>query len=126
MGQLSNQAAIQRPRGFDDVIGMDIGNFIETLDSQTSNRSRGQAQDLMTSWQSAGDEFDVVSANTDESTIGAIQAMKAVGMSLDGVVNVDATQDARVAMQAGELNATVFQDGRRTGRRRSGVCLGSQ
>ena len=82
----------------------------------------------MTSWQSAGDEFDVVSANTDESTIGAIQVMKAVGMSMDGVVNVDATQDALVAMQAGELDATVFQDGRRTGRGRgrSGVCLGSQ
>jgi inositol transport system substrate-binding protein len=44
--------------------------------------------------------------------IGAIQAMKANGMSMDDVivVGVDATQDALVAMQAGDLDATVFQD----------------
>ena len=44
--------------------------------------------------------------------IGAIQAMKASGISMDAVVvgGVDATSDALVAMQAGEMDVTVFQD----------------
>ena len=44
--------------------------------------------------------------------IGAIQAMKAAGMSMADVIvgGVDATQDALAAMQAGDLDATVFQD----------------
>jgi inositol transport system substrate-binding protein len=38
--------------------------------------------------------------------------MKASGISMEDVVvvGVDATQDALVAMQAGDLDATVFQD----------------
>jgi inositol transport system substrate-binding protein len=53
-----------------------------------------------------------VIANNDESAIGAIQAMKAAGIDMGDVVvgGVDATQDALQAMQAGELDATVFQD----------------
>ena len=44
--------------------------------------------------------------------IGAIQAMKSAGISMDDVVvgGVDATSDALVAMQAGEMDVTVFQD----------------
>ena len=44
-------------------------------------------------------------ANNDESAIGAIQAMKAANVDMKSVVvgGVDATQDALVAMQAGDL-----------------------
>ncbi|PWG16959.1 substrate-binding domain-containing protein [Salibaculum griseiflavum] len=112
MGQLSNQAAVQRTKDVDDVIGMDMCNFISIIDRQTANWSRDEAQDLMTNWMSSGEPFDIVFANNDEMAIGAIQAMKANGMSMDDVivVGVDATQDALVAMQAGDLDATVFQD----------------
>ena len=66
----------------------------------------------MTNWLSSGEPFDAVFANNDESAIGAIQAIKAAGISMDDVVigGVDATQDALVAMQAGELDVTVFQN----------------
>ena len=112
MGQLSNQAAIQRTKDVDDVIGMDMCNFIEIIDRQTSNWRRDEAQNLMTNWLSSGEPFDAVFANNDESAIGAIQAIKAAGISMDDVVigGVDATQDALVAMQAGELDVTVFQN----------------
>ena len=112
MGELSNQAAIQRTKDVDDVIGIDMCNFISIIDRQTSNWRRDTAQDLMTNWLSAGEAFDVVFANNDESAIGAIQALKAAGVAMEDVVvvGVDATQDALVAMQAGELDATVFQD----------------
>jgi len=44
--------------------------------------------------------------------IGAIQALKAAGVSMDDVivVGIDATQDGLAAMAAGDLDATVFQN----------------
>lgn len=118
MGELSNQAAIQRTKDVDDIIGIDMCNFISIIDRQTSNWRRDTAQDLMTNWLSSGEPFDVVFANNDESAIGAIQALKAGGIAMEDVVvvGVDATQDALVAMQAGELDATVFQDAAGQGR----------
>jgi inositol transport system substrate-binding protein len=112
MGQLSNQAAVQRTKDFDDVIGMDMCNFITIIDKQTANWSRDEAQDLMTNWISSGEPFDAVFGNNDEMAIGAIQAMKSAGISMDDVVvgGVDATSDALLAMQAGDMDVTVFQD----------------
>ncbi len=112
MGQLSNQAAVQRSKDFHDVIGMDMCNFITLIDEQTANWSRDEANDLMTNWISSGEEFDAVFGNNDEMALGAIQAMKAAGISMDDVVvgGVDATSDALLSMQAGEMDVTVFQD----------------
>ncbi|WP_147111099.1 sugar ABC transporter substrate-binding protein [Tateyamaria sp. syn59] len=112
MGQLSNQAAVQRSKDVEDVLGMDMCNFITLIDSQTANWSRDQAQDLMTNWLASGEPFDAVFANNDEMAIGAIQAMKSAGISMDEVQvgGVDATPDALVAMQAGDMDVTVFQD----------------
>ena len=111
-GQLSNQAAVQRSKDVHDVIGMDMCNFMTLIDEQTANWSRDEAQDLMTNWMSSGEPFDFVIANNDEMAIGAIQAMNAAGIDMASVEvgGVDATQDALVAMQAGELDVTVFQD----------------
>jgi inositol transport system substrate-binding protein len=113
MGELSNQAAQQRTQDIHDVI--DSGQCDVTLtiiDKQTSNWQRDQAQNLMTNWLSTGAAFDGVIANNDESAIGAIQAMKAAGLDMGELVvgGVDATQDALQAMQAGDLDVTVFQD----------------
>lgn len=112
MGRLSNQAAVQRSKDFHDVIGMDMCNFITLIDEQTANWSRDEAQDMMSNWISSGEPFDAVFGNNDEMAIGAIQAMKASGISMEDVVvgGVDATPDALVAMQAGDMDVTVFQD----------------
>lgn len=112
MGELSNQAAVMRTKDIDDVIARPECSFIKIIDKQTSNWRRDEAQNLMTNWLSTGTAFDGVIANNDESAIGAIQAMKAANVDMKSVVvgGVDATQDALVAMQAGDLDATVFQD----------------
>lgn len=112
MGELSNQAAVQRTKDVEDILGIDMCNFIEVVDQQTANWSRDEAQDLMTNWLSTGEPFDAVIANNDEMAIGAIQAMKAGGLDMADIVvgGVDATQDALAAMQAGDLDVTVFQD----------------
>ena len=112
MGELSNQAAVQRTKDVHDILGTDMCNFISLIDEQTANWSREQATSLMTNWLSSGEEFDAVFANNDEMAIGAIQAMKAAGLDMDVIVvgGVDATQDALAAMQAGDLDVTVFQN----------------
>ena len=112
MGELSNQAARMRTQDVKDVIATDECKGLEIVEEQTANWSRTQGSDLMTNWLSAGLEFDAVISNNDEMAIGAIQALKAAGRSMDSVVvaGVDATQDALAAMAAGDLDVTVFQD----------------
>lgn len=112
-GELSNQAAVQRTADIYDVI--EAGKCkvkVNVIDQQTANWSRDQAQNLMTNWLSTGTAFDGVIANNDEMAIGAIQAMKAAGIDMASVQvgGVDATQDALAAMQAGDLDVTVFQN----------------
>lgn len=112
-GELSNQAAVQRTKDVDDVIGgADCGVKVNIIDEQTANWSRDQAQTLMTNWLSTGKAFDAVIANNDEMAIGAIQAMKAANIDMKKVIvgGVDATQDALAAMQAGDQDVTVFQN----------------
>jgi inositol transport system substrate-binding protein len=112
MGQLNNQAARQRTQDVHDVIATDDCKFMEIVEEQTANWYRTEAADLMTNWLSAGVEFDAFVSNNDEMAIGGIQAMKAAGLSMEDVIvgGVDATQDALAAMQAGDLDVTVFQN----------------
>ena len=113
MGQLSNQAAVQRTADIHDVMASgDCGVTLNIIDEQTANWSRDEAQNLMTNWLSTGAAFDAVIANNDEMAIGAIQSLKADGMAMTDVIvaGIDATQDALAAMQAGDLDVTVFQD----------------
>ena len=113
MGELSNQAAVQRTADIHDVIGgADCGVKVNIIDEQTANWSRDEAQTLMTNWISSGTAYDAVISNNDEMAIGAIQAMKAANVDMKAMIvgGVDATQDALAAMQAGDLDATVFQD----------------
>ncbi|CAN7614925.1 sugar ABC transporter substrate-binding protein [Pararhizobium sp. LjRoot255] len=112
MGELSNQAARMRTKDVHDVLATDACKGIEIVEEQTANWSRTQGADLLTNWLSAGLEFDAVIANNDEMAIGAIQALKAAGRSMDSVVigGVDATQDALASMAEGDLDVTVFQN----------------
>lgn len=111
MGELSNQAAIQRTKDVHDVIATDGCKDIKIVQEQTAEWSRTKGNDLMTNWLSAGTEFDAVVSNNDEMALGAIQALKASGRKMDSVIvaGVDATADALAAMKAGDLDVTVFQ-----------------
>jgi inositol transport system substrate-binding protein len=112
MGELSNQGARMRTKAVRDVFATDACKGIKIVEEQTANWERTQGADLMSNWLSSGVEFDAVISNNDEMAIGAIQALKAAGKDMKKVVvaGVDATQDALSAMQAGDLDVTVFQD----------------
>jgi inositol transport system substrate-binding protein len=113
MGELSNQAAVMRTQDIKDVMASgECQVELQIIGEQTANWSRDEAQDLMTNWLSTGEQFDALISNNDEMAIGAIQAMKSANISMENVVvaGVDATQDALAAMEAGDLDVTVFQD----------------
>ena len=60
MGELSNEAAVMHTKGVHDVIGgKDCGVKITTIDKQTANWSRDQAQSLMMNWLSTCPAFDL-------------------------------------------------------------------
>ena len=112
VGDLANQAAVQRTKDIHDVIALVDCSGMKVLDEQTAVWDPVKAQDLMTNWISAGMKPAAVIANNDNMAIGAIQAMKAAGWSMDDVVvaGIDATQEALAAMKAGDLDVTVFQN----------------
>ena len=117
MGELSNQAARQRTQDVHDVIATPDCSFMKIVEEQTANWQRTTGTDLMANWLSAGVKFDAVVSNNDEMAIGAIQAMKSAGIPMDSVIvaGIDATQDALSAMQAGDLDVTVYQNARGQG-----------
>ncbi|MCJ7997306.1 sugar ABC transporter substrate-binding protein [Rhizobium cremeum] len=112
MGELSNQGARMRTQAVREVVATDECKGIEIVEEQTANWQRTQGADLVTNWLSSGLEFNAVIANNDEMAIGAIQALKAAGKDMKDyvVAGVDATQDALAAMEAGDLDVTVFQN----------------
>jgi inositol transport system substrate-binding protein len=118
MGELTNQAALQRTQDIHDVLATPECSGLKIVQQQTAEWSRTKGSDLMTNWIAAGIQFDAVIANNDEMAIGAIQALKASGRSMDDVViaGIDATTDALAAMKAGELDVTVYQSADGQGR----------
>lgn len=117
MGPLENIAALTRTQDIKDVIATPDCSGMEIVEEQTANWKRAEAQDLMTNWLTSGVEFDAVIANNDEMAIGAILAMKAAGMDMAEVVvaGIDATPDGLAAMEAGDLDVTVFQNATKQG-----------
>ena len=119
MGPLANHAAITRTEVTKETLAdTPACAGVEVVEEQTANWSRVEARDLMSSWLTAGVQPDAVIANNDEMAIGAAQALKTAGVDMDEVVigGIDATADGLAAMEAGDLDVTVFQDGAGQGR----------
>jgi inositol transport system substrate-binding protein len=118
MGTIGDNNATLRTRDVHEVFATPECSGIEIVDEQTGNFMRTEGNNLMTNWLTADLEFDAVIANNDEMAIGAIQALKAAGRDMDSVIiaGIDATADALAAMQAGDLDVTVFQNAAGQGR----------
>lgn len=85
------------------------GVALEKLASNTANWSRAQAVSKMKQWcQEFGSSIEAVIANNDDMALGAIDAMKEMGIDpLPMVVGVDATAPALEALEEGSLLGTV-------------------
>lgn len=110
MGPLENHAALVRTKMVEEAFARPDCK-VEILEKQTAAWNRVQAQDLMAQWLTAGLQFDAVVANNDEMAIGAAQALQSAGGKGDVVIaGIDATADGLAAMQAGQMDVTVYQN----------------
>lgn len=109
IGDPANEAAVLRTQGCKDVVDQHEGLVVTK--EQAGNWYRVEGLNIMENWIQSGDQIDIVCANNDEMALGAIEALRNADL-LDKVIvgGVDATADALAAMEAGDLEVTVFQN----------------
>lgn len=112
MGDLVHDAARARTDAVKEALAAGECSGATIVDEQPAGWARNMALDLTTNWLTSGQPIDAIFANNDEMAIGAIQALKSAGTDMYEVVvvGIDATQDGLAAMQAGDLDVTVFQN----------------
>ncbi|PAB56642.1 substrate-binding domain-containing protein [Anaeromicrobium sediminis] len=81
----------------------------------TAEYDRAMAMSKMQQFIGTGKKFDVVIANNDEMALGAIEAMKGANITDIPVVGIDATANAIVAIESGEMACSIFQDAKGQG-----------
>jgi inositol transport system substrate-binding protein len=114
-GFMGQAAQLKRDQGAREVLARHPG--LTLLADQTAEWDRAKAMSLMENWiQAHGDQIGAVFAQNDEMAMGALLALEQAKRKDKVIVaGVDAIADALQAVQAGRLDATVFQDARGQG-----------
>jgi len=100
--------AIDRGEGFAEAIKADPS--ISVTASQTGDFTRDGGKQVMESFLQSEDGIDVVFAHNDDMGLGAIEAIKAAGLTPGQdikIITVDAVKDGMTALAAGEINYIV-------------------
>lgn len=101
-------SAVNRHEGFLEV----INNYkdIEVVASLTAHYSREEGADVMEDILQANPELDAVYAHNDNMALGAVRTLASAGRLNEVLVfGVDAVDDALVAIEKGEMAATIMQ-----------------
>lgn len=113
-GEAGHQDAIIRTEYSVNTI-IEKGIQMEKLDHAIANWNRGQAQSKMQQWiNEFGDRIELVLSNNDDMALGAVDACKEAGFSLEDypfIAGIDGTEVGLDAIEEGSLGATVFNDG---------------
>jgi len=107
-GTVGSAPAIERKKGFEEVIKADPRFKITR--SQTGDFTRAKGKEVMEAFLKADSNINVLYAHNDDMAIGAIQAIEAAGKKPGKdiiIIGVDAVKGAFEAMMAGKLNVTV-------------------
>jgi inositol transport system substrate-binding protein len=115
VGQLSTDAAVERTRGFKEVLAHYPGMHLVV--EQVGDWSREKGMLMTTDWLNQGKHLDAIVANNDEMAIGAIIALHKAGRAPGSIfiMGIDATPDALAQMDRGAMKATVYQDAKGQG-----------
>jgi ABC-type sugar transport system substrate-binding protein len=118
MGPMGVSPQIFRKQGIEESLFNDPAMKIQVLEEQTANWSRAEAMSLTETWLAKySGNIDAVICQNDDMAMGALEAIEAKGLKSKIVVaGVDAIDDAKKAVKAGRLDATVFQDAAGQGR----------
>jgi len=105
-GVMGIDAQIQRMRGFRDV----LANYpnITVVEVQSANWERPDAMRLVENWIQGGRRFDVIISENDNMALGALEALKAAGLTHIPVYGVDGDNDALVAIRNGDYAGTAL------------------
>jgi ABC-type sugar transport system substrate-binding protein len=112
MGPIGVSPQIFRKQGIEESLFNDRSMNIQVLEEQTANWRRDTAMSLAEDWLTKyNNNIDAIICQNDDMAMGALEAAEAKGVK-DRVVivGVDAISDALQAIEAGRLDATVFQD----------------
>jgi simple sugar transport system substrate-binding protein len=108
-GTVGSAPAIDRKKGFDEIIGQDPK--FKVIRSQTGDFTRAKGKEVMEAFLKAeGRKINVLFAHNDDMAIGAIQAIEEAGLKPGKditIVSIDGVKGAFQAMMAGKLNVTV-------------------
>jgi ABC-type sugar transport system substrate-binding protein len=115
VGQLSTDAAVDRTRGFKEVLAHYPGMHLVV--EQVGDWSREKGLQMTADWLGQGKHLDAIVANNDEMAIGAIIALHKAGRAPGSIfiMGIDATPDALAQMDRGAMKATVYQDAKGQG-----------
>jgi ABC-type sugar transport system substrate-binding protein len=107
-GTAGSSAANDRTEGFNAAIK---GTDINVLDSQDGNFTRAEGKTVMEGFlQKYGNKTNVLFAQNDDMGLGALDAIKAAGLTPGKdiqIVTVDGTHDGLTALANGEFNYVV-------------------
>jgi len=107
-GTTGSSAALDRATGFGEAIE---GTDINVLDSQTGDFTRDGGKKVMEGYlQKYGSDIDVLFAHNDDMGLGALDAIKAAGLTPGKdiqIVTIDAVKDGMTALANGEFNFIV-------------------
>jgi galactofuranose transport system substrate-binding protein len=110
-GTVGSSPAINRKKGFDQVVAANPG--MKIIRTQSGDFTRTKGKEVMESFikaEGGGKNICAVYAHNDDMAIGAIQAIKEAGLKPGKdikVVSIDAVPDIFKAMGDGEANVTV-------------------
>jgi ABC-type sugar transport system substrate-binding protein len=108
-GTVGSAPAIDRKKGFEEIIGGD--SRMKIIRSQTGDFTRAKGKEVMEAFLKAeGKKINVLYAHNDDMAIGAIQAIEEAGMKPAKditIISIDAVKGAFEAMMAGKLNVSV-------------------
>jgi ABC-type sugar transport system substrate-binding protein len=110
-GTVGSSPAINRKKGFDQVVAANPG--MKIVRTQSGDFTRTKGKEVMESFikaEGGGKNICAVYAHNDDMAIGAIQATKEAGLKPGKdikVVSIDGVPDIFKAMAEGEANATV-------------------
>jgi simple sugar transport system substrate-binding protein len=108
-GTVGSAPAIDRKKGFEEVISKD--SRMKIIRSQTGDFTRAKGKEVMEAFLKAeGKNINVLFAHNDDMAIGAIQAIEEAGLKPGKditIISIDGVKGAFEAMMAGKLNVTV-------------------
>jgi len=109
-GDIGNSSQIGRDQGLKNTIYKEPG--VKVLESLSAKWNRDEAMRITEDWLQKFPKVDAIAAENDNMAMGALNAAINANRKKDIVIiGVDAIEDALLSVKAGQLDATIFQDG---------------